>query len=72
MHEDACLRVDEFATKLTDVIESTTRLIFLLRDHFQSSSVVTSQYSRFFLEKVSGKSPESCLRVRLYHIGYIE
>ena len=38
-----------------------TRHLFMPRDPFQLSSVVTSQYSKnIFLEKVSGKSPESC------------
>ena len=38
-----------------------TRHLLMPRDPFQLSSVVTSQYSKiFFLEKVSGKSPESC------------
>ena len=37
-----------------------TRHLLMPRDPFQLSSVVTSQYSKiFFLEKVSGKSPES-------------
>ena len=37
-----------------------THHLLMPRDPFQLSSVVTSQYSKtFFLEKVSGKSPES-------------
>ena len=37
-----------------------TRHLLMPRDPFQLSSVVTSQYSKiFFLEKFSGKSPES-------------
>ena len=37
-----------------------THHLLMPRDPFQLSFVVTSQYSKiFFLEKVSGKSPES-------------
>ena len=37
-----------------------TRHLLMARDPFQLLSVVTSQYSqKSFLEKVSGKSPES-------------